>query len=75
LNILFKKQLFNPKDLEVKNDILMEVENNEAEFIINKQKLKVSNLDQQITGYIRIGTYECRAQFENLELINRDTIG
>ena len=74
LNIIYKEQLFQPEDVSGKNSLLIEIENDEVEAKVDKKSLKIKGLRQQSNGRIIIATYECRAQFENLELINRDTI-
>ncbi len=72
LNIVYKKQ--HLKELVGKTNLQIEIENDEVEAKINGQNCKITRLEQQIKGRIIIATYECRAQFRALELINRDTI-
>ena len=74
LNVIHKEQCLNPIDLNAKIDLLLQVENNQVEAKVNGQSFTTPKLKQQRNGGIMLATYECRAQFKNLELINRDTI-
>ena len=74
LNVIHKEQCLNPIDLNAKIDLLLQVENSQVEATINGQSFIIPKLKQQRNGRIMLATYECRAQFKNLELINRDTI-
>lgn len=74
INILYKKQHFDLKDLSKSNHLLIEIENDEVEVKINDKNIKIKKLNHQIKGKVIIATWECRAQFNDLELIDRDTI-
>lgn len=74
LNVTYKKQCLDPIDLNAKIDLLLQVENNQVEVRVNGENFTIPELKQQRNGGIMLATYECRTQFKNLELINRDTI-
>ena len=74
LKVVHKKQLFNSIDLNANINLLLEVENNQVKATVNGHSFIIPKLKQQRNGGIMLATHECRAQFKNLELINRDTI-
>jgi len=72
-NVMSRQKLNDLNVLDEEIELVMEIENNELEVKIDKQNFKFSNLEKQNSGNIIIVTWECRAQFRDIELINRDT--
>lgn len=73
-NIIFKQQVLKPFELNDSLNCLIEIENDQIEIKANGQSLKIGKLVQQNIGGIILASWECQAQFKNIELINRDTI-
>jgi hypothetical protein len=51
----------------------MEIENDELDVTINGQKFTFPLLEEQNMGNVYLATWECRAEFKDIELIERDT--
>ncbi len=59
--------------LETKNQLMLEIDNDEIAIEINGNKIIFDGLEIQNSGTVLIATWECRAETNPIELINRDT--
>lgn len=74
IKIRYKKLLPNSIDLDKDINLLLEIENNQIKVNVNGENIIIPELKQQRNGGIKLSTYECRASFTNIELVDRDTI-
>lgn len=74
LSILYKEKLFDSLKLNTTIKLLIEIENDQIKASMNGKSVIIKNIKQQRRGEIMLATYDCRAKFMNLELIDRDTI-
>ncbi len=71
--VIYKKQFF-PAGMSGKINVSLGIENDQFEVTINRKGLRANQLQQQNKGKFIFATYEARASFDKIELIDRDTI-
>jgi hypothetical protein len=72
-NVIEKINFGKPEILNQEIELVLEIENNELAVKINGQSFQFLSLEKQSIGHIILATWECQAQFRDIELINRDT--
>ncbi len=72
-NVIDKRKLFKTEILDREIELILEIENNELVVKINGQGFQFLSLEKQNIGNIILATWECRAHFRDIELIDRDT--
>lgn len=61
-------------EVNEKLELLIEIENNELEISVGSEKPIRVRTTSQAFGNVIFATYECQATFENIEMINRDSV-
>jgi hypothetical protein len=74
LNVIYKKQLNLRIELNKRFQLLIEIENDELEVKVGNEIIRIPGLEFQAFGRVLFATYESRCKFENIEMINRDSI-
>ena len=54
--------------------VLLDIQNDEMEVKVNNTTSAFGGMEQQAVGGAHLGTFEAQARFEDIEIINRDTI-